>query len=149
LKEDDMAKATTRTVVQVLPGWFLATVSGTDEDKDAARYFSLDPIIAREISRLETVYAGETHVSHTTLPIAFGGVRPALGDWAVKRPDGKFDVPEETVEDTQQNRRGKPSHNSNLGLQHRSGEALGNFCRRLPQLGVGFADWCTRPVSVR
>jgi hypothetical protein len=107
-----MASNITLTVVPAAPGWYVAQlieggISGgiTLDDR-----LALDPIVAWEIKRDETPYSprsarhGETCVLHTVEPLTIDGNMLHLfpsSMWAVKSPDGKFQIPLDGTFDTE------------------------------------------------
>jgi hypothetical protein len=95
-------KTIERTVIKADPGWFVAVFvkEGEHQGETWDAYFALDPIIAWEIERREGEYHpsakqfGEPCISHEVTPITIeGNTRHCTNDWAIKRPDGRFDIP--------------------------------------------------------
>jgi hypothetical protein len=91
----------TRTIVPALPGWHVAILIKAAKDGTEPASLALDPIIAWEITRTEQPYhpsvsrPGETCVTHDVIPLTIDGNREhCVNRWAIKRPDGKFEIPE-------------------------------------------------------
>jgi hypothetical protein len=96
-----MEKTTTHTIIQAHPGWYLAVLV---EAGDAT--LEHEPIIAWEIERTEGPFRpgirpGETYIYRAVIPIT---PETANADgtgnlWAIKRPDGKYIIQEDTTLD--------------------------------------------------
>jgi hypothetical protein len=97
----------TRTIIAALPGWYVAALIEGGEHEGEDDSLSLDPIIAWEIERREQPChpmagnPGEPYVAHHVTPITTEGNRNYYKKWAIKTPDGKYDIPGETVVDTE------------------------------------------------
>jgi hypothetical protein len=93
----------TRTTVPAQPGWFVAIF--IEKDKPG---FAYDPIVAWEIERVERDYhpsahrAGERCVTHHVIPLTTeNDMENHANMWAIKRPDGKYEIPGDTTCDTE------------------------------------------------
>ena len=92
-----------RTVLVAPPGWFIAWFleGGEFEGRECDPALSLEPIIAWEIERTESDRRGLLKrsfdgklVQHFVTPITIdGNVNESSNLWAVKSPDGRFDIP--------------------------------------------------------
>lgn len=92
------------STVPAAPGWYIATLieGGSHNGKTWDACLSLDPIIAWEIERHSRPYhhsagrPGELCITHSVSPITTDGAPGNLSNmWAIKRPDGQFDVPDD------------------------------------------------------
>jgi hypothetical protein len=98
------------TIVPATPDWNVAILISGSENKETGEkqpsYFALDPIIAWQIVRDERPYhpdaqcsPGETCVTGDVTPITTEGLSCESNPWAIKRPDGKFEIPyDRTIE---------------------------------------------------
>src|SRR4051812_46406476 len=91
-----MSETTTMiTTVAAQPGWFIATILCADDEDEGE--LVLDPIVAWEIARtaplvLSPGCTGEWDISRGVTPIALNNNDFREQGWAIKSPDGKFDI---------------------------------------------------------
>jgi hypothetical protein len=96
----------TLTITPAPPGWYVALfVAGGEHNGETWEdYLALDPIIAWEIDRVDGPFPeyakrpGERWVNHEVQPITTNGNMGHQGNpWAIKRPDGKYEIPHDTT----------------------------------------------------
>jgi len=86
-------------IVPATPGWSVAVYIAPGKDYDG--YLSLHPIIAWEIQREEGPcdpraggQPGQRYLSHSVMPLTVDGNMNNHGNlWAIKRPDGTYEIP--------------------------------------------------------
>ena len=95
-----MSEKIFQTIVPAVAGWYVAVFIEGD--------IYLDPIIAWEVERVEKPYhpgvgrLGEQCISHWVDPLTINGNMTDFADtWAIKRPDGKFEIPHDRVCDNE------------------------------------------------
>jgi hypothetical protein len=99
MSEDEKS---TYTIIPATPGWEFAVFCGEPA------ILLYEPIIAWEIERHERPYDpvarryGEMCVNRFATPIMASGDDDNIGNlWAIKRPDGKFELPFDRTIDTE------------------------------------------------
>jgi hypothetical protein len=99
---------TASTIIPALAGWEFAVY--IESSGDRAGCITCEPIVAWDIERAEGPYhpgargrSGERWVARQLSPITVGctDVEHLGNQWAIKRPDGKFQVPGEGAFDTE------------------------------------------------
>jgi hypothetical protein len=90
------------TIIKAEPGWFVAWYC-EEYDKTPA-CFVMSPIIAWDVKRkTEQRDGGYNSGSHSITPITTdGNPYEAKNECAIKRPDGKFDIPHDQTLDSEQ-----------------------------------------------
>jgi hypothetical protein len=86
-----------RTVIVAVPGWHLAILVEPEPEKSFLGAIVLEPMIAWEIEREEMQYRdppNDVFAIHRVLPLTASGSTDDQGNkWALKAPDGTFDIP--------------------------------------------------------
>jgi hypothetical protein len=107
MQDDENKKSNLVCIVPALPGWFVGLfVDRRGEDGEG---FVYDPIIAWELKRERSFYhqlsgRSGTFVHCTVTPITCEGCiedDTQDGNWAIKRPDGSFDIPGDRAFETE------------------------------------------------
>jgi hypothetical protein len=101
---DDDAPIPIFTIVPAQPNWFVAVFipAGSEAGESWSARFVYDPIIAWEIGH-DRYHASVRRAAHERChhvePITIDGRVTISNAWAIKRPDGKFELPADTTFD--------------------------------------------------
>lgn len=90
-------KVTPPTLIPATPGWSIAffIAAGTHGGETWGDSLLLEPIIAWAIDYEVNPDLGNWH---DVTPVTIEGTTH-IGEWAIKRPDGKFQIPDDTTLD--------------------------------------------------
>jgi hypothetical protein len=104
---DDDAAIPAFTIVPAQAGWYVAIfIPGQPGKEDSPPFFDLEPIIAWHIEHARYAAMARRPARdrcHHITPMTVGYPNANLihNDWAIKRPDGKFEIMEDIAQDTE------------------------------------------------